>query len=163
MYAIRSYYGEIQSKGIEFDMQGQITPELNIILNYANTDVEITKDSDPANVGTKVAGFAKHITNGWVNYNFKKVSFLKGFGISAGYQYQVDRSSWNWGSDNKSELPDYFRLDGAISWKNQHFSATLNVNNILDKYLYSGSNYGTYLYWQSEPGINGRITLAYRF
>lgn len=155
--------GEIQSKGLEFDMQGQITPELNIILNYANTDVEITKDSDPANVGTKVAGFAKHITNGWLNYSFKKESLFKGFGISAGYQYQVDRSSWNWGSGNKSELPDYFRLDGAVSWKNDHFNVTLNVNNILNKYLYSGSNYGTYLYWQSEPGINGRITVAYRF
>lgn len=155
--------GEIQSKGIEFDMQGQVTPELNIILNYANSDVEITRDSDPAKIGTKVAGFSKHMTNGWVNYNFKNSSLLKGFGISLGYQYQVDRSSWNWGANNKSDLPDYFRLDGGLSWKNQKISVTANVNNILDKYLYSGASYGSYLYWQSEPGINGRLTVAYKF
>ena len=155
--------GEIQSKGIEFDMQGQITPELNIILNYANSNVEVTKDSNPANVGNKVAGFSKHITNGWLNYNFKTVSFLKGFGASVGYQYQVDRSSWNWGADNHSALPDYFRLDGGLSWKNKHITINANVNNILNKYLYSGADYGNYVYWQSEPGTNGRLTVTYKF
>jgi len=155
--------GEVQSKGIEFDMQGQITPELNIILNYANSDVEITKDTNPANIGTKVAGFSKHSTNGWVNYNFKQDSPLKGFGISLGYQYLIDRSTWDWGADNQSNLPDYFRLDGGLSWKNKHIHVNLNVNNILNRYLYSGASYGSYIYWQSEPGTNGRLTVTYKF
>ncbi len=155
--------GEIQSKGIEFDMQGQITQELNIILNYANSNVEITKDTNPENIGDKVAGFAKHITNGWLNYNFNEKTFFKGFGASIGYQYQVDRSSWNWGTDNNSQLPDYFRLDGGLSWKRKKISITANVNNILNKYLYSGSGYANFLYWQSEPGTNGRLTVTYRF
>ena len=155
--------GEIQSKGIEFDMQGEITPELNVILNYANTNVEITKDTNPDNIGNRVAGHAKHMTNGWLNYNFANTSKLKGFGASIGYQYQVDRSAWAWGADNQSDLPDYFRLDGGLSWKNNKVRIQLNVNNILDEYLYSGSNYGSYLYWQSEPGINGRVTLTYNF
>ena len=85
--------GEIQSKGIEFDLQGQITPELNVVLNYANTNVEITEDSDPDMIGTRVAGHAKHVTNGWFNYKFGTNSKLKGFGASLGYQYQVDRST----------------------------------------------------------------------
>ncbi|NJB72694.1 iron complex outermembrane receptor protein [Saonia flava] len=155
--------GEVQSKGIEFDAQGQITPELNIILNYANTNVEITNDSDEENIGNRVAGHAKHITNGWLNYNFNQESAFKGFGASLGYQYQIDRSTWDWGADNESFLPDYFRLDGALSWHNDSFRVQLNVNNILNEYLYSGGNYADYLYWQSEPGINGRITLTYNF
>lgn len=153
--------GEIQSKGIEFDMQGEITPQLNIVLNYANTNVEITKDTNPDNIGQRVAGHAKHLTNGWLNYNFANTSKLKGFGASIGYQYQIDRSAWAWGADNKSDLPDYFRLDGGLSWKNKKMRIQFNVNNILDEYLYSGSNYGSYLYWQSEPGINGRVTVTY--
>ncbi|MEO2128524.1 MAG: TonB-dependent receptor [Christiangramia sp.] len=155
--------GEVQSKGVELDLQGQITPELNIILNYANTDVEITEDTNPDNIGMKVAGHAKHLTNGWLNYNFSSESILNGFGTSLGYQYQVDRSAWSWGADNQTDLPDYFRLDGAVSWKNDKVRIQLNVNNLLDEYLYSGSNYGSYLYWQSEPGINGRLTLTYNF
>lgn len=150
------YSGEIESKGIEFDMQGQITPEFNVILNYANTNVEDKS-------GSLVAGFAKHVTNGWANYQFAETSALKGFGASLGYQYQADRSTWAWTADNKSDLPNYFRLDGALSWKNDHYRVQLNVNNILDEYLYSGANYGTYLYWQSEPGINGRVTVTYTF
>jgi len=150
------YSGEIESKGIEFDAQGQVTPELNIILNYANTNV---KDKS----GSLVAGHSKHVTNGWLNYNFSETSALSGFGASLGYQYQLDRSTWAWAADNQSDLPDYFRLDGALSWRNDHFRVQLNINNILDEYLYSGSDYGTYLYWQSEPGINGRVTVAYTF
>ncbi|WP_318342822.1 TonB-dependent receptor [Flagellimonas baculiformis] len=157
------YLGEVQSKGIEFDLQGQVTPELNVVLNYANTKVEVTKDTNPDRVGTRVAGHAKHVTNGWLNYNFSQISALKGFGASLGYQYQVDRSTWAWAADNQSDLPDYFRLDGALSWRNSNFRVQLNINNILDEYLYSGANYGSYLYWQSEPGINGRITVAYTF
>ncbi len=155
--------GEVQSKGIEFDLQGQITPELNAVLNYANTNIEITKDTDPNNIGNRIAGHAKHITNGWLNYNFNERSTFKGFGISLGYQYQIDRSSWGLGADNKSELPDYFRLDGGLSWKNKKVNIKLNINNILDAYLYSGQNYGTYLYWQSEPGVNGRLSVTYNF
>jgi iron complex outermembrane receptor protein len=156
-------FGEIQSKGVEFDMQGQITPELNVVLNYANTNVEITEDTDAAKVGQRIAGHAKHVTNAWVNYNFSKISKLNGFGASLGYQYQIDRSSWAWGANDQTDLPDYFRLDGAISWKNDKIKVQANINNLLNEYLYSGSNYGTYLYWQSEPGINGRITVSYTF
>ncbi|MCG8309614.1 MAG: TonB-dependent receptor [Cytophagales bacterium] len=153
--------GEVQSKGFEFDVQGEISPGLNLILNYANTDVEITEDSNPENIGNKVAGHARHMTNGWLNYAFPSESPLKGFGVSLGYQYQANRSSWAWGSDNKTDLPDYFRLDGGLFWRNDKFGVQLNVNNLLDEYLYSGANYSSYLYWQSEPGINGRLTLTY--
>ena len=154
--------GEIQSKGIEFDMQGEITPQLNIVLNYANTNVEVTEDTDETKIGNKLAGHAKHVTNGWLNYNFSNTSKFKGFGASIGYQYQADRSSWAW-SNNKTDLPNYFRLDGGLSWKNDHLRIQANINNILNEYLYSGANYGSYLYWQSEPGINGRLTVTYNF
>lgn len=155
--------GEVQSKGIEFDLQGEITPELNVVLNYANTNVEITKDQDPSIIGNRIAGHAKHVTNAWLNYNFSEESKLKGFGASLGYQYQVDRSSWAWGADNQTDLPNYFRLDGALSWHNKKIRIQANINNILNEYLYSGANYGSYLYWQSEPGVNGRLSITYKF
>jgi iron complex outermembrane receptor protein len=155
--------GEVQSEGLEFDLQGQITPQLNVVLNYANTDVRITEDTNSENIGTRVAGHARHITNGWFSYSLPEYSFLKGFGLSLGYQFQADRSSWNWGADNEAVLPDYFRLDGGLSWQNTHLNIRLNVNNLLDEHLFSGSGYGSYVYWQSEPGINGRLSLTYSF
>lgn len=148
--------GEVESRGIEFDLQGQVTPELNVVLNYAHTNVEDES-------GNRVAGHARHMTNGWFNYTFKDRSLLKGFGASLGYQYQVDRSTWNWGADNETLLPDYFRLDSALSWRNRNVRVQLNVNNILDDYLLSGSNFADFIYWQTEPGINGRLGITYTF
>lgn len=152
--------GEVQSKGFEFDVQGQLTKELHILLNYANTNIEITKDNDPKKIGRKIDGYATHITNGWLNYTFDKNSILKGFGLSLGYQYQVDRTTWDWGAKHKTPLPNYFRMDGAVTWSTKKFKMGLNINNILNEYLYSGANYSDFLYWQSEPGINGRLSLV---
>ena len=154
--------GEVESKGLEFDIQGQILPGLNLIFNYANTNVEITEDAIETNIGARVAGHAKHMTNGWLKYTFQR-SALKGVGISLGYQYQVDRSSWNWDGDNESVLPDYFRLDGALSWQNDDIRVGINVNNILNEYLYSGASYRSEYYWQTEPGTNFRLNVVYTF
>ncbi|MGQ1890332.1 TonB-dependent siderophore receptor [Thermophagus sp. OGC60D27] len=154
--------GEARSQGVEFDLQGNILPGLDMILNYAYTDVEITEDTNPEVVGTKLAGHARHMTNGWLKYSFKRL-LPEGFGIGLGYQYQADRSSWSWSADNEAILPDYFRLDGALFWAKNNIAVRLNVNNLLDEYLYSGGSYGSYYYWQTEPGINYRLSINYRF
>lgn len=154
--------GQVVSKGIEVDIQGEILPGLSVILNYANTDVRITEDTDESMIGTKLAGYAEHQTNGWLNYRFNNKT-LKGFNISMGYQYQANRSTWGWTSTNESLLPNYFRLDGALGWSNDKFSVNLNINNLLNDYLYSGASYGSYVYWQSEPGTNFRLNFQYRF
>ncbi|MCW9705923.1 TonB-dependent receptor [Fodinibius salsisoli] len=155
--------GEAESKGFEFDVHGEVVDGLSLLLNYANTDVTITEDTNPENVGDRLAGHARHMTNGWLKYTFASSTPLNGVGLSLGYQYQVDRSSWNWGSDNESYLPDYFRLDGGLSWSTGNYDINLNINNLLDEYLYSGADYGSYVYWQSEPGRNFRLSVSYAF
>ncbi len=146
---------DITSRGVEFDLRGELLKGLGVVLNYAYTNVE---DAD----GNKVVGFSKHITNGWFNYDFQEAA-LEGFGVSLGYQYLVDRSTWAWGADGETDLPDYFRMDGALSWENNRFRVALNLNNLLNEYLYSGADYGSYVYWQSEPGRNFRLSLNYKF
>ena len=146
---------DVTSRGFEFDLRGELFTGLGVVLNYANTNVE---DAD----GNKVVGFSKHITNGWFNYKFQERA-LEGFGVSLGYQYLVDRSTWAWGADGETDLPDYFRMDGALSWENNKFRVALNFNNLLNEYLYSGADYGSYVYWQSEPGRNFRLSFNYKF
>ena len=155
--------GEVQSKGIEFDMQGQIGQRWNVVLNYANTNAIITKDTNIDNIGNRIGGHAQHMTNGWFSYNFSTDSTFRGLEISMGYQYQIKRLSWIWGGGLDPELPDYFRMDGGISWSSKKARISLNVNNILNKYLYSGGAYSSYVYWQSEPRLNGRFSIGYVF
>ena len=154
--------GQQKTEGVEVDIRGQIVRGLDVIINYAYTDAKVTKDSDKEVIGTQVAGSSRHIQNAWLNYRMDRGA-LTGFGISVGYQYQVKRSPWYVFDNSKNSLPDYFRLDGSLSYQKEKIGFNLVVNNILNKYLYSGAPYEDYYYWQAEPGTNMRFSVSYRF
>jgi len=83
-----------------------------------------------------------------------------------GYQVQIKRTPWYVFDNSVQNLPDYFRVDGSLSYQVDKLAFNLVVNNILNKYLYSGGYYnygGGYYYWQSEPGTNLRFSVGYRF
>ncbi|MEO8253693.1 MAG: TonB-dependent receptor [Flavobacterium sp.] len=59
--------GEIKYKGVELDVLGSITNNLDIVANYAFLDTKITKYTDPNVVGARELG-AKHTINLWAKY-----------------------------------------------------------------------------------------------
>jgi iron complex outermembrane receptor protein len=154
--------GQQRTKGVEVDIKGQLARNLEAVVNYAFTEATITKDSDPKVVGNQVPGATKHIQNTWLSYRISDGK-LAGLRFSLGYQYQAGRSSWFIFDNTENSLPDYFRLDGGVSYNTSKFAVHFNVNNITNRYLYSGAPYGDMFYWQTEPGINTRITVAYKF
>jgi len=156
--------GQTVTKGLEFDVRGQISDELDITANYAYTDGVVTKDTDPARENIAVPGISTHLANGWLTYRFKEKAF-KGLGLSVGAQYQGGRTSWYVFDGSQQNLPDYFKLDGAVSYQFNKFTIALNVNNITSKTLYSGAyyNWGGFYYWQTEPLINSRLNITYKF
>lgn len=156
--------GQTVTKGLEFDIRGQLTDELNLTANYAYTDGVVTKDTDPAKENITIPGISKHISNAWLTYRASK-GVLDGFGLSLGGQYQVGRTSWYVFDGTSQELPDYFKLDGAVSYQVNKFNIALNVNNIASERLYSGAyyNWGGFYYWQTEPLINSRLSISYKF
>jgi iron complex outermembrane receptor protein len=157
--------GQTVTKGVEFDLRGQITDDLNLTANYAYTDGVVTKDTDPANENITIPGITTHLANAWITYRAPKGA-MNGLGLSLGAQYQGERTPWSLSSDKTREsLPDYFRLDGAVSYQLNRFTIALNVNNITSKTLYSGGYYdwGGFYYWQSEALINARLSITYKF
>lgn len=157
--------GQTQTRGAEFDVRGQIVQGLDLTLNYAFTDGQITKDTDPAQVGSQIPGTSKHVANTWLGYRVFNGA-LKGIGVSAGMQFAGDRSNWYGAYDNSLQMmPDYTRFDGAVSYQIDRFGISLNVNNIFDKYLYSGAFYSwsEIYYWQAEAGRNFRLAINYKF
>lgn len=157
--------GQQQTKGVEVDIRGQIVKNLDVIINYAFTEAKVTKDAIKENVGVQVPGSSRHVQNAWLNYKLDKGK-LTGLGFSLGYQFQAKRSPWYVFDGSENSLPDYFRLDGGVSYQyNTRLGFNVLVNNILNKYLYSGSPYtwGGYFYWQTEPGTNVRFSVNYKF
>ena len=157
--------GQSKSKGVEIDVQGEIVKNLSVIANYAYTDYKVSKSVNESRpVGTRLPGYAKQNFNIWLKYKFTQ-GMLDGFSLSAGQTSQLDRSSWNWGStlNNTQSLPDYFRFDAALGWRKNNLNLALNIHNVFDRYLYSGSPYGNYYYWQSEAPRNFRLSMSYSF
>jgi iron complex outermembrane receptor protein len=154
--------GQQKTKGVEVDVHGQLVDGLDVIINYAFTDAKTTKDSKAENVGVQVPGSSRHVQNTWLNYRVDGGA-LAGLGISVGYQYQVKRSSWYVFDGTSKSLPDYFRMDGSLSYQKEKMGFNLVVNNLLNKYLYSGGPYNDFYYWQAEPGTNARFSVSYRF
>jgi len=155
--------GQQKTKGLEFDVKGELVKGLELVLNYAYTDARITKDSDETVIGNAVAGATKHLQNTWLSYKVQRGT-LTGLRLSLGYQYQAGRSSWFVFDNSENALPDYFRLDGGVGYQTGKLSINLLFNNLLDKYLYSGApNYDGTFYWQAEAPRNYRVSVGYRF
>jgi iron complex outermembrane receptor protein len=146
-------------------MKGKITDGLSIVANYAFTESIIHQSNDPVAYpeGSTVPGFSKHTANAWLNYT-QPTGKLKGLGASIGGTFLGDRETDTW-SPGAQKLPDYFKLDGGLSYETGKLRFTANMFNILDKYLYSGSFY-TWLnayYWQAEAPRNLRFGVTYKF
>ena len=156
--------GEKRAQGVEFDVRGKLFDGLNLIANYAFTESVVTSSAlTTITVGSVVPGFAKHTANAWLNYSIQYGTF-KGLGASIGGTYLAGRQTDSW-SVGDVRLPNYFKLDGGLSYENKTIKITANVFNILDKYLYSGSYYAwlSAYYWQTEAPRNFRVGVTYKF
>ncbi|MDR2281913.1 MAG: TonB-dependent receptor [Sphingobacterium sp.] len=157
--------GEATSKGIELDINGRISPSLQVMFNYAYTDAKISKDNSPERVGMMLYGTAKHISNAWLYYTLRGGA-LEGLGFSAGYEWQAKRAAWPVVAEKY--LPnDLFSVDLGTSYKKDNYHIALLVNNVLNKYNYTGfypkawgyTHYG----WRAAPPTSFRLTLGYTF
>lgn len=158
------FLGKTRVQGLEFDLKGEIAKGFNAIFNYAFTENKFTETTALNKEGDRVPGYAKHTINGWLNYIFTEGA-LEGFGLSFGGSFLGDRSTWNWGAAGTQNMNDYLKFDAGLSWENTKFRVGLNVFNVFDRYLYSGSyySYGNYYYYQAEAPRNFRLSIGYKF
>lgn len=156
--------GEKRARGFEIDVRGKILEGLNIIANYAFTESVVNKSNvESIKVGTIVPGYSKHTANSWLNYTVSNGK-LKGLGASVGGTFLAGRQTDTW-SAGLEKLPNYFKMDGGLSYETGKLKFTANMFNILNEYLYSGSYY-SYLnayYWQTEAPRNVRVGVTYKF
>lgn len=168
--------GQKRAQGVEFDLRGTIVNGLNLVANYAYTDsrvVEVAEGVTTIEEGSIVPGFAKHTVNTWLTYKLQHGA-LKGFGVSAGFTYLGDRATyWEASPDPDKEMEDYFKVDGGLFWEKERIRLTMNVFNVLDEYLYSGSyeswltdanlNPAPMYCYQTEAPRNARFSITYKF
>jgi len=119
--------GEQRSRGIEFDVSGEILPGWNVVAGYALTDAEITEDNDFP-VGNALNNVSRNSFNFWTTYEIQSGDF-QGLDFGLGLFFVDDRPG---DLANTFELPRYLRTDAAIFYRRGQLKATLNFRNLFD-------------------------------
>jgi iron complex outermembrane receptor protein len=156
--------GEVESRGVELDVSGQIAQGLRVYGSYAYTDAEVTKDN-AAFTGLSLTG--RQLAN--VPKNSANVLLIKDFAVAGnkasfggGVQYVGERE----GAQAAFSQVDFFQLKSYTTWKavaaydvSDKLKLSLDVNNVFNKRFYA-SSYS--LYWVM-PGSERSFMLTARY
>ena len=159
--------GNVEAKGIEIGIVGDITDRWNISAGYVYTDAKIAKGGyvnagtsaapkwvpDP-DVGNVPVNIAKHSFALWTTYKATEKWIVGGGATYVGDRYTVP--------GNTSMLPATWRVDLMTSYKfNETALLQLNVNNVFDEALYETSHFGGLV--GVGPGRNATLKLNVKF
>ncbi|WP_020564059.1 TonB-dependent siderophore receptor [Methylosarcina fibrata] len=133
--------GKARSQGIEVDVSGKVTDQLNLIATYAFTDARLLNSNSEGPAGSRVPNVPEHQASFWAKYNVTP-QFSLGSGAYVVGQRQGDPAE-------SFQLPGYVRWDAMAAYKWQigksRLTAQVNVNNILDKEYYKSGQTWTRL------------------
>lgn len=119
--------GEIRSRGIEFDVAGEILEGWNIIASYAYIDAEVTEASFVPE-GNTPDNVADHTASLWTTYEIQS-GVMEGLGFGFGLFYVNNRPG---DFDNTYELSSYLRTDAALFYRRDNWRIALNIQNLFD-------------------------------
>ncbi|MBD2774188.1 TonB-dependent siderophore receptor [Iningainema sp. BLCCT55] len=145
--------GEQRSRGIEFDITGEILPGWNLIAAAAYTDARITADNTFA-VGNRINNVAEFTASLWTTYELQEGP-AKGLGVGVGLYYVGDRQG---DLANSFTLPSYFRTDAAIFYKRGQFRAGINFKNLFDINYFESADGDVYVYPGAPFTVQGTIS-----
>ena len=149
--------GKEESKGIEIDINGNITRDWSISAAYSFNEANITDSPLTNEVGRQKPNTPKHQGNVWTRYNFTYGS-LKDFGIGFGSNFVTNR---NLSISETQTIPCYTLFNAALYYTINKFKIQVNANNITNKTYWVGG----YDYIRLFPGApsNWLLTLGYSF
>lgn len=149
--------GKERSKGIEFDIQGQILPYWSIIASYAYNDARITEGGNNEELNKQKPNAPRNTANIWTRFSIPSGK-AKGLGIGVGANY-VDKR--NLSIKQYQSVPSYSLLNAALYYSIGKVQLQANFNNITNKTHWVGG----YDYIRLFPGAprNFLFTLGYTF
>jgi iron complex outermembrane receptor protein len=85
-------------------------------------------------VGQTVNNVPRHVASAWVMYRVA-TGALAGWGLGAGLRGVSERTGYSY----TFTIPGYTVFDAGLQYESRDWRATLNVRNLADKTIYSGS------------------------
>lgn len=139
--------GEISSRGLEFEIRGNVTPNLEVIGALTLLDTRVTQSNIAAAVGNRPQAVPDYFASVWADYTFDS-GMAEGLSIGGGLRVVGP----SYGDDaNTVKADGYVLVDAAMSYdlgatdpRLEGFQATLNVTNLFDEDYYSSCSFNIY-------------------
>ncbi len=144
--------GEFQSRGVELELVGNITPDWNVIGGYSFTDANYLGAGDlevsPELVGQGAANVPRHKLTLFTAYDIASGP-LAGLGFGGGYTYLGSRPA---DPANTLILPAANNFDAAVYFKGiPGVELSLNVRNITNERIYGSRFESPFGYITLDP------------
>jgi catecholate siderophore receptor len=123
-----------RSKGLEWELGGNISQNLQILAGYAYQDAELTRTlSGSLPKGTRLPLVPEHAAYVWGRWD---ISSRWGIGLGINSQSAMFAST-----SNAVTLPGFTRVDAALYVKqNANLKWQLNIENLTDKTYFSSAH-----------------------
>ncbi len=126
--------GEVRSRGIEFDIGGEILPGWNIIASTFLNESIVTVGDESNPEGETLENSPKQGASLWTTYQIQGGD-LQGLGFGFGLFYVGDRETT---IPNDFVLPSYVRADAALFYRQDNWDMQLNFQNLFETRYYEG-------------------------
>ncbi|WP_410012895.1 TonB-dependent siderophore receptor [Sodalis sp. RH24] len=147
-----------ETKGFDFDLNGQILPGWNITTSYTFAQPKDPDTTDLTGYKTKVTAQPKHSGSLWTTYELQQGSLQ---GLGAGVGVEAASNTVNGYTGNYFKMGGWAQTDASIFYHQPKYTVTLGVKNIFDRDLYYYSTTPTYI--GVKPGRTARLSVTYSF
>lgn len=155
--------GKSESKGVELEVNSDVTKNLSLTASYTYTDARVTKDS-PGSLyeDHQLTGIPRNQASTWATYRFLDGP-LSGFRVGGGVRYFDNTFAYTAPTlYGKLKTGDVTLVDALVGYDiDKHWSVDVNAKNLFDKEYVSGCNNAGRCYWGEERTVLG--TVAFRW
>ncbi|GJL55320.1 MAG: ligand-gated channel [Nitrospirales bacterium] len=153
--------GEQRHQGVEFDINGQPWPGLNLTANVSYVDAEITKDSRAGFKGNSPSLIPRsYVGRVFATYELK-TGPLQGLGFGGGVFFQ---SGFELEIPNRFSTEAYERVDAVVFFRppQKAYDFTINVRNLLDAtYIESPGRLSAYNQFGAPVSVFGTLRVKF--
>lgn len=151
-------FGAQNSRGLEATVAGSVTQRLKLIANYAYADrAQTTQDINPAVVGNRLYGVARHNFNIWGRYDLP-VKLPGNLAIGAGVVAVSDRPADN--QNSGFTLPGYAKVDAAIFYSIKGVDLAINLRNLNDAAVFDTVD-GYFVQRQAPRAVTASVRFGF--
>ncbi len=156
--------GEVESKGVELDIAGQLVDKLRVSASFAYTDAQVTKDNAALTgvslVGMQLANVPKRAGNVLLIQEFSLGGRTATLGGGVQYVGEREGSVASFSNSDNFKLKSYSTWSMVGSWQaTPRLGLSLDVENLFDREFYVNSYSKYWVY----PGTERRFNVTARF